>query len=84
MKTEQIKKAKRNIMSANAELKRLYNDYHEGEYHIADWNTGEDYRRFDTEKEALDWIKANCYTEDGKPWNGFEPAFYRGNRLELY
>ena len=59
-------------------------DYHEGKYHIADWNTGEDYRIFDTEKEALDWIKANCYTEDGKPWNGVEPAFYMGNMLELY
>lgn len=25
--------------------------------HIADWNTGEDYRVFKNEKEAIDWVK---------------------------
>jgi hypothetical protein len=54
-------------------------------YHIADWNTGEDYRTFETEEEAVEWIKANCFTENGEPWIGNgEAAFYMGNRIEMY
>lgn len=61
-------------------------DYHEGKYHIADWNTGEDYRTFDTVNEAFDWIITNCETVDGEPWTYgcSEAAYYMGNRIELY
>lgn len=52
--------------------------------HIADWNTGEDYRVFKNEKEAIDWVKKNCTTENGEPWNDNEAAFYMGNRVEIY
>ena len=46
--------------------------------HVADWNTGEDYRAFRTEEEALEWIEQNC--ED----QGEDGLYYLGNRVELY
>lgn len=55
-----------------------------GAYHVADWNTGEDYCLCQTEEDALAWMRSNCTNEDGNPWTDNEEAYYNGCRVELH
>lgn len=47
--------------------------------YIEDWKTEEVYATFETEEEAISWIKENCVKEEGVP--GY---YYNGNRVAMY